>query len=131
MKKNTGLAIKYTLFAAAATALNIMVQRVVFIFNPSIWVAMAAGTTAGLMLKYILDKKYIFYYRTKSFSHDIRKFILYSFLGGLTTLLFWSVELFFEYCVSITASKYIGALVGLSAGYTIKYFLDKKFVFLD
>lgn len=131
LKKNASLTLKYTVFAAAATALNISVQRAIFIFDLSIWVAMGAGTTAGLILKYVLDKKFIFYYRTKSFSHNIRKFILYSFLGGLTTVLFWSIELFFEYFVSIAASKYIGAFIGLSAGYTIKYFLDKKFVFLD
>ncbi|MBN1150255.1 GtrA family protein [candidate division WOR-3 bacterium] len=113
-------------------ALNISVQRAVlfFDFKYSLLAAMSAGTLAGLILKYILDKKYIFYYRTKKISHDINKFVLYSFLGGLTTVVFWSVELFFEFCVKLPSSKYIGAVLGLTIGYTLKYFLDKRYVFI-
>lgn len=133
MKKVTCLTLKYALFALAAIVLNIAVQRTVFFFDfpHSLFIAMGAGTFAGLVLKYILDKKFIFYYKTASMKHDAKKFVLYSFMGVLTTLVFWSIEVFFDRYITISASKYIGAFTGLTIGYILKYFLDKKFVFVD
>ncbi|MBN2363810.1 GtrA family protein [candidate division WOR-3 bacterium] len=133
MKNITCLTLKYTLFALAAIVINIAVQRTVFFFDfpHSLFIAMGSGTFAGLILKYILDKKFIFYYKTASLKHDAKKFVLYSFMGGLTTLVFWSIEFFFDRYIKISASKYIGAFIGLTIGYILKYFLDKKIVFVD
>ena len=36
----------------------------------------------------------------------------------------------FYYLLPNPNAKYIGAVIGLSIGYIIKYFLDKRFVFI-
>ena len=87
------------------------------------------GTLTGLIAKYILDKKYIFYYVVKDKKEDSQKFILYSIMGVFTTLIFWGFEIGFDYIFDSEIAKYIGAIIGLSIGYITKYFLDKKFVF--
>jgi putative flippase GtrA len=92
---------------------------------------MFIGTLAGLILKYILDKKYIFFYATETKKEDGKKFLLYSLMGVFTTFIFWGVEIGFDYIFENEYAKYIGAIIGLSIGYVIKYFLDKKFVFKD
>jgi putative flippase GtrA len=90
---------------------------------------MFCGTIAGLLTKYVLDKKYIFYHKPKSKKEDAKKFILYSMMGVFTTIIFWATEIAFDYYSDHIYAKYIGAVVGLSIGYVTKYFLDKKFVF--
>jgi putative flippase GtrA len=50
-------------------------------------------------------------------------------MGVCTTLIFWMFEISFEYMFEFSSAKYYGATIGLSIGYTMKYFLDKKFVF--
>jgi putative flippase GtrA len=49
--------------------------------------------------------------------------------GGGTTIIFWTTEVLFDALWQVEIAKYIGAVVGLSIGYSIKYFLDKKYVF--
>ncbi len=48
--------------------------------------------------------------------------------GGITTCIFWGTETAF-YLLDFCGSQYIGGAVGLAVGYTLKYFLDKNFVF--
>jgi len=88
------------------------------------------GTLAGLVAKYILDKKYIFYHTPKDKKDDAKKFVLYSFMGIFTTIIFWGTEITFDALLENPNAKYIGAVIGLSIGYIIKYFLDKKYVFI-
>ncbi len=89
------------------------------------------GTLAGLILKYILDKKYIFYHKPKNKKDDGKKFALYSLMGVFTTFIFWGFEIGFDFAFHSEIAKYIGAILGLSIGYVVKYFLDKKFVFKE
>ena len=133
-KREIGLAIalKYAVFAAMATAVNIGIQRIVLAIYQgryALWAAMACGTAAGLLLKYILDKRYIFRYVVRSRSEDVIKFILYTLMGTVTTGLFWGTEYLFDRFLPFLQAKYLGAFAGLSLGYTAKYFLDKHFVF--
>jgi putative flippase GtrA len=86
------------------------------------------GTLSGLLLKYFLDKKYIFFYETSSKKDDGKKFFLYSLMGVFTTLIFWAFELGFEF---LWQKKYLGAVIGLLIGYIVKYQLDKRYVFKD
>lgn len=126
------LAFKYALFAILATLTNIGTQYLsLFLYEKelSLYIAMAWGTLAGLLVKYIFDKKYIFYYRVQTMKEDSRKFILYSFMGVFTTLIFWGSELAFHFLYRGELSKYIGAVFGLTVGYMTKYQLDKRFVF--
>lgn len=92
--------------------------------------AMFWGTLTGLIVKYILDKQYIFQFQTKTIKEDSYKFIIYSIMGIITTLIFWGFELAFNYLVSFATAKYFGAIVGLSIGYITKYQLDKRYTFV-
>lgn len=128
------IAIKYIYFAIVSTLVNLLFQYIsFFIYNGflSLYVAMFLGTLSGLILKYILDKKYIFYHKPKNRKDDSKKFLLYSLMGIFTTFIFWGFEISFDYIFNSEIAKYIGAIIGLSIGYTLKYFLDKKFVFKD
>lgn len=128
------IAIKYTIFALISTFVNIATQYISFYFYRgflSLYIAMFFGTLIGLVVKYVLDKKYIFYHKPKSKKDDGKKFILYSLMGIFTTLIFWGFEIGFNYLFKNETSKYIGAVIGLALGYIIKYHLDKKFVFKE
>lgn len=123
---------RYAIFALLSTALNLFFQYVSFALYSgflSLYIAMFVGTLAGLVLKYILDKKYIFFHTPKSRADDGKKFFLYSLMGVFTTFIFWGFEIGFDMAFESQNAKYAGALVGLSIGYIVKYFLDKKFVF--
>lgn len=126
------LVLKYSFFALIATIINLFTQFIslaIYSQNFSLYIAMFLGTLTGLITKYILDKKYIFYYVVKDKKEDSQKFILYSIMGIFTTLIFWGFEIGFDYIFDSEIAKYIGAIIGLSIGYITKYFLDKKFVF--
>jgi len=127
------LAIKYTLFAAVSTLFNLLFQYLSFLLYAgfgSLYAAMFFGTLAGLIAKYILDKKFIFYHTPKDKKDDAKKFALYSLMGVFTTIIFWGTEIAFDTLSQDPKAKYLGAVIGLSIGYIIKYFLDKKFVFI-
>ncbi len=127
------LALKYALFAAISTLVNLLFQWISFLFYAgwgSLYLAMFIGTLAGLVAKYILDKKWIFYHTPKDKKDDAKKFILYSFMGVFTTIIFWGTEITFNALFESPNAKYLGAVIGLSIGYIIKYFLDKKYVFI-
>ena len=51
-------------------------------------------------------------------------------MGVFTTLIFWGTELGFNAVFASGKAKYVGAVIGLTVGYVIKYFLDRKFVFI-
>lgn len=117
-----------------ATFVNLLFQYLSFIFYVgygSLYFAMTIGTLAGLVVKYVLDKKYIFFYVVNNMKDDTKKFTVYSLLGILTTFIFWGTEIAFDTLSQNPYAKYLGAVIGLSIGYTIKYFLDKKFVFIN
>ena len=126
------IAIKYTLFAILSTGFNLLFQYLSFLVYTdfaSLYVAMLMGTLAGLILKYILDKKFIFYHKPKGKLDDAKKFIRYTIMGIFTTFIFWGTEIGFDMYFEEENAKYAGAVIGLGIGYIIKYFLDKRFVF--
>jgi len=127
------LAFKYAIFAGIATLVNILSQDITVRLYTGIfalYASIAVGTLTGLVTKYILDKRYIFAHRTKSLVDDGATFILYSVMGLATTLIFWGMELGFEFLFGAKWLRYIGALIGLTIGYIVKYHLDKRFVFI-
>ena len=126
------IAFKYSLFAILATLTNLSVQEIVVrIYDGSfpIYLAMTFGTLAGLVSKYLLDKKYIFLFITKSHREDLGKFTLYGLTGVATTAIFWGFELGFDLLIGGKIARYMGAIIGLSIGYGVKYHLDKRYVF--
>lgn len=128
------IAIKYSLFAVISTLLNLLFQYLsflVYVGFGSLYVAMFIGTLAGLVSKYVLDKKYIFYHIPKDKKDDAQKFMLYTFMGVFTTVIFWGTEIGFDAFFDNENAKYAGAIIGLGIGYVIKYSLDKKYVFVE
>lgn len=127
------LVFKYALFAAIATLVNLTTQWLVLEFATSaefwLFAALFAGTATGLVAKYFMDKRWIFYYQTSSAKDDAQRFSLYTLMGLVTTVVFWGSELGFHYLLATEYAKYLGGAVGLSIGYYIKYQLDKRFVF--
>lgn len=125
-------AIKYSLFAVLATLLNLLAQEAVVRSYDgafAIYLAIAFGTLAGLISKYLLDKKYIFRFISSSHRENLGRFSLYGMTGIATTAIFWGFELGFDAIIGGKTARYIGAVIGLSIGYGIKYRLDKRFVF--
>lgn len=121
----------YILFACTAISINLLTQWPFFTFMPeelALYAALPAGTLTGLAAKYVLDKRWIFFYTPADREDEARCFVLYSLMGAVTTCIFWGTETAF-YLLDFTGSQYIGGAVGLAVGYTVKYFLDKKFVF--
>jgi putative flippase GtrA len=88
-----------------------------------------AGTAAGLLVKYILDQRYIFRFIPRDLTHQGRLFLLYSALGLATTGLFWTTEAAFAWGFRSARMRYLGGALGLLLGYLIKYQLDKRYVF--
>lgn len=127
------LAAKYVIFAVISILFNLLSQYLSFLFYTgfgSLYTAMFIGTLSGLVVKYILDKKLIFYHAVENKKDDAKKFALYSLMGVFTTIIFWGTEIAFDALSQNPNAKYLGAVIGLSIGYIIKYFLDKKFVFI-
>ncbi|HEV7547971.1 MAG: hypothetical protein QOI93_4185 [Rhodospirillaceae bacterium] len=126
------LAIVYTIIALIATAANLGAQELAvrawhgaFQIELSVFI----GTGVGLVVKYVLDKIFIFRFRAASTLHDLQTFILYTGMGVVTTLLFWGFEFGFNSAFQDKNMRYVGALIGLGLGYWAKYHLDKRFVF--
>lgn len=127
-------ALKYLIFAIIATALNLLTQALclkLYGGTYELYIAMAFGTAAGLVSKYFLDKRYIFAYRPASHVDDARRFVFYTATGIVTTALFWATEIAFDTLWRHEFAKYVGAVLGLSIGYLLKYRLDKSFVFAE
>ena len=126
------LALNYTIFALLATAANIGAQDVAIRWyhgDYAVTVAIMLGTFVGLIVKYVLDKKYIFHYRADSVSHDTRTFLVYTLMGVVTTAIFWCFEFGFYFLFELKSLRYLGGIIGLAIGYWMKYHLDKRFVF--
>ena len=122
---------KYILFCLIATLVNLGTQRIIigFILVGNYLVALIFGTVLGLFTKYFLDKFYIFDNHDITIKGNSRMFTFYSFNGIFTTSIFWVTESLFYYVYKTTFARELGALIGLSIGYIIKYQLDKKYVF--
>lgn len=128
------LALRYGFFAVIATVANLMTQRVVLMAGEDMWVfvvAMGAGTLVGLVIKYLLDKRWIFYDVSTGAAAHGKKFTLYTIMGLLTTAIFWGMETVFWVVWSTDLMREIGAVIGLTIGYVVKYNLDRRFVFTD
>ena len=126
------VAVTYTIIAIIATLANIGGQELVvqlWPFEYLITLSIFFGTGIGLVVKYLLDKRYIFQFTADSLSHDAKLFVLYTAMGVITTAIFWGVEWSFHVIFQTKEMRYLGAVIGLTIGYIIKYRLDKHYVF--
>ncbi len=126
------LVARYAAFAALATLTNLAMQRALLPDDPdgqAFAIAVGAGTVAGLIVKYVLDKRWIFFDAAGGVHAHGRKFPLYTLTGVVTTAFFWGTETAFWVIWDTTVMRELGAILGLTLGYVLKYQLDKRFVF--
>jgi putative flippase GtrA len=128
------LILRYTAFAVVATIANLATQRAVLQFGDTgghFVLAVGAGTLVGLVIKYILDKRWVFFDVETSVQNHSRKFSLYTAMGLITTAIFWGTEIAFWLTWHTDMMRELGAILGLSVGYVVKYNLDRRFVFTE
>ena len=126
------LVLRYALFSVLAIVANLVTQRGVLGFGESGFLfilAMVAGTAVSLVLKYVLDKRWIFGDISTGVTAHSKKFSRYTAMGLVTTALFWGIETAFWLVWQTDAMREVGAILGLSFGYFVKYKLDRRFVF--
>jgi len=128
------LILRYAAFAVVATIANLATQRVVLQFGETgvhFAGAVGAGAIVGLLIKYLLDKRWIFYDVETSVKNHSRKFSLYTAMGLVTSAIFWGTETAFWLIWQTDLVRELGAILGLAVGYVVKYNLDRRFVFTD
>jgi putative flippase GtrA len=128
------LILRYAAFAVLATVANLATQRAVLQFGEAsvhFAAAVGAGTIVGLIIKYILDKRWIFFDVETGVKNHSRKLSLYTAMGLVTTAIFWGTETVFWLTWQTDMMRELGAVLGLSIGYVVKYNLDRRFVFTD
>lgn len=128
------IALLYTLFAVLSTVINIGSQMLsIWAYKAphSVEISILVGTAAGLPLRYFLEKRYIFNFKSQNLRHDGKLFVFYSAMGVITTLIFWGTEYAFHLIYDTDFMRYVGGVIGLAVGFYIKYQLDKKYVFVS
>lgn len=126
------LIFRYVFFAVIATLINLAVQRLILWFGDSNIIfafALSSGTLMGLIVKYILDKRWIFKDMSTGAKEHSKKFSLYTLMGIATTAIFWGTETAFWLTWKTDMMRELGAIIGLSIGYIVKYHLDRRYVF--
>mgnify|MGYP002621237236 CR=1 FL=1 len=127
------LVLRYSLFALLAVMANLAAQRLVLLWGESavhFALAVLFGTAVGLVVKYILDKRWIFYDTATGVAAHGRQFSLYTAMGLVTTAIFWGTETAFWLIWQTHFAREAGAVLGLAVGYVVKYHLDRRFVFV-
>jgi putative flippase GtrA len=122
----------YAAFAAISIGANLGSQKLAFHLYQAAWavpVSVCVGTAVGLIVKYLLDKAWIFRYEHRSVAHGVRTFALYVAMGLGTTFVFWIVEFAADAIFHAENARLAGGALGLTIGYVTKYHLDKRFVF--
>lgn len=131
-----GLVARYAAFAVLATVANLAAQRAALGLaqdrleaGAGFVLALGLGTGVGLVLKYQLDKRWIFADASRGLAGQGRRFGLYSLTGVATTAIFWGTETGFWLAFGTEAARETGAVLGLAIGYVTKYRLDRAYVF--
>ncbi|WP_321961092.1 GtrA family protein [Paraburkholderia sp. J7] len=122
----------YTVFAAISIGANLGSQSLAFHLYQgryAVPISVCVGTGVGLVVKYLLDKAWIFRYEHRSVAHGMRTFALYVAMGLGTTVVFWVVEFGADALFHGETARLAGGALGLVIGYATKYHLDKHFVF--
>ncbi|WP_043202479.1 GtrA family protein [Paraburkholderia acidipaludis] len=122
----------YALFALLSMAANLGCQKVAWTLYEgafAIPLSVCVGTGVGLIVKYALDKTWIFRFEHRSAAHGIQTFSRYVAMGLATTAIFWATEFGAEALFHSEPARLTGGALGLVLGYFAKYQLDKRFVF--
>lgn len=133
-RRAVSIAVLYSLFAALSTGINIgtqMFSMALYSGPHAVELSIFAGTAAGMPIRYVLEKKYIFSFKSDGLVHDGQLFVLYGFMGVFTTAIFWGVEYAFHVVFDSDLMRYVGGVLGLAIGFYVKYLLDRKYVFVS
>ena len=132
------LTLTYCAFAGLAMVVNLGSQWIVLRLGllvphvPGFFVVTAStavGTAAGLLLKYGLDKRFIFQDRATGARAHARRFSLYAAGGLFTTAIPYALELIARGYFPRGPGVLVAGAVGLVIGYAVKFRLDRRFVF--
>ncbi|MHA1271560.1 MAG: GtrA family protein [Candidatus Helarchaeota archaeon] len=112
----------YVLYSLIAFGSGIIYVGVQYVLKYDILYPILAGGTV-LTIKKILDQEYGLFFKER-----MKELILYGFFAIFTTIIFWGVQ--YILTIILGESYYIIAgAVGLAIGYTVKFVLDKIYVF--
>ncbi len=129
MRPSVRIGLLYVFFCACAIGVNLGVQWIGSAWlGLGFWPALAVGTAAGLLLKYVLDRNYIFAAAGAPLARDVSRFVIYAGFGLVTTAIFWSAEWLGE-AAWAGPGRYWGGGLGLALGYLMKYLMDRRWVF--
>ena len=117
--------LRYYFFAFVAIISNLSTQYICVYFLKNIYISIFSGTVVGLLVKFFLDRSYIFEAKTYCFN----QFFLYVSTAIITTFIFWSIEFLFYIIFASYEMMYFGGFLGLLLGYYLKFKLDQKYVF--
>ena len=87
------------------------------------------ATLAAFIFKFLIDKYFVFKINSHNakFSKKYMVF-MYTLISFFTTIFFWGTQFLFRIYLN---QEYLGMVIGLTIGYTIKFLLDKEFVFVN
>ena len=142
---------KYMFFAIIAIGINVVVQIVskelfLLLFNSlahnyfsfsttklEYWFifALGMGTVSGFVFKFVMDKFIVFEDSITTIEKTTRQISLYFAFAIVTTTIFWGFEFLFKVLFPEGSMYLIGGIIGLAIGYTVKFLLDKTYVFMD
>jgi putative flippase GtrA len=126
------LMLRYAGFALLSTAINCLVQF--FILHTlagslAIYIALAFGTGAGFVSKFLLDRNYVFYHVSSGYKQEVWVSICYLGTSVIMTLAYLSFQTFVYFEYGDGAFYYISACLVLCLGYSAKFLIDGRFVF--
>ena len=124
--------LRYAIFAVLASLVNLATQAAslqLYSGELGLTIALILGTGTGLLTKYLLDKRWIFFDMSAGAAAHGKTFSLYTATGILTTGIFWGLEYAFDGLTPDGRWRYLGGAIGLAIGYIVKFQLDRRFVF--
>ncbi len=122
----------YAAFVGVGIVTNLGIQMMVaaaMTTSVEIYLGMGLGALGSMVVKFHLDRRYIFSCGPGSWRQKGRQFAFYSLFGVVNILCFWTAELTFHFLFQPDAMRYLGAFLGLAVGHSLKYRIDKHLVF--
>lgn len=124
---------RYAATAVLSVLANLVAQEATVQGVPEahLMVSIIVGTLVGFFIKYVVDKVWTFRERYTTPAGEAQRITLSGLFSVLTTLIFWGFELGFHAIWQTDFAKYLGAVLGLSIGYVLKFWLDRHHVFKE
>ncbi|WP_179378341.1 GtrA family protein [Jannaschia marina] len=125
--------VRYAVSAIVSVIANLLAQEATVTAAPDahLMVSIVVGTIIGFLIKYVVDKIWTFRERYTTAYGEAQRITMSGLFSVLTTLIFWAFELGFHAVWQTDFAKYLGAVIGLSIGYVLKFWLDRRHVFRE